>query len=394
MADMYGISNAVMEQNSLHGQIELERENRQLAYNKKLTAFNNTIKKTKAGDNTETEKDTGENVGDIQDVITASKGLYGGFAGAGRGGAAGARAFRTSPAMVARKQQLATRSVAAQDTANAAREAEQDPAGAFLGETGRVMEGADEGLDTTPALLQDAGRGLSSAAQTTGELAADGTRFSGAVLSGAGRGFVSGADEMFGGTKLPTALGGEGMAGLDTFKTAEAGGQGLSGVEGIVQKGIVKLGGGEDLGVVAGKGAGAVGGFIDAGEQIDSLVQTGGKSMFTRVDAQGNRVAMSGTDKASEILTEAGSALDVASAFTGGLLVPLAGAVSLAGAITGIIGDYEDQKADNKKVGINADGSTDASKAPKLSDTALPTGEAFTSLGFVGNMSHNPLTSI
>lgn len=354
---MYGISNAVMEANSLHGQIELERENRLNDYNKRLNEFHDTIRKTKQGDNTETDKDTAENVGDVQDVITSGKGIYGGLAGAG----AGARDAYS----VARSGITPSTFVGETDASGALTEASQS---AFLAESAGVANEAQQGAGVARSAL--------------------------AGVRGAGSGFVSGVDEAFGGSKLPTALGGEGLVGFDTFKTAEAGGQGLSGVEGIVQKGIVKLGGGEDLGVVAGKGAGAVGGFIDAGEQIDSLVQTGGKSMFTRVDAQGNRVAMSGTDKASEILTEAGSALDVASAFTGGLLVPLAGAVSLAGAITGIIGDYEDQKADNKKVGINADGSTDASKAPKLSDTALPQGEAFTSLGFIGNMSHNPLTSI
>ncbi len=358
MSDMYGISNAVMEQNSLHGQIALERENRQANFKKRKDAFDAIIKSTKGADNTATEKDTAENVSDIQQVITTGKGIFGRVKGAASGAVAGVQT-----------------SVAAQSAQ------------------------AGEGLllsarDLNPAGITQSGEALSSesslasGARTLGGALAGGARTTGAGVKGALSGFVSGADEAFGGTSLPT------KATFDALKTADAGGEGLTGLEGIVQKGLVKAGGGEALGVVGGKAAGAFGGFLDAGKEIDSLVQTGGKSAYTRVDAQGNRVAESSTDKWGERLTEAGSALDVASAFTGGLLVPLAGAVSLAGAITGVIGDYEDQKTDNKKVGINADGSTDSTKAPKLSDTALPQGEAFTSLGFVGNLSHNPLANI
>ena len=101
--------------------------------------------------------------------------------------------------------------------------------------------------------------------------------------------------------------------------------------------------------------------------------------MFTRVNAQGQRVAMSGTDKASEFLNEAGAGLDVLAASTGGLLVPVAAAFNLAGAVTGVIGNYLDEKADDKNIGLKADGTTDATKAPKLA--AQPIGEAFTGLG-------------
>jgi hypothetical protein len=146
------------------------------------------------------------------------------------------------------------------------------------------------------------------------------------------------------------------------------------------------------LGEVAGRAAGAAGGLIAGGEQIDSLIESGGKSAFTRVNAQGQRVAMSGVDKASEFLNEAGGVADVIAASTGGILVPVAAALNLAGAITGVIGNYEDEKTDDKNIGLKADGTTDASKAPKLS--APPKTEAFTGLGFVGNMSHNPLAHI
>ena len=195
-------------------------------------------------------------------------------------------------------------------------------------------------------------------------------RSTGSALVGGAKGFITGA--------------------------AEAGGEGggVTGVGAIVKGTITKIGGegAETLGEVAGRAAGAWGGIIAGGEQIDSLIESGGKSAFTRVNAQGQRVAMSGVDKASEFLNEAGGIADVLAASTGGILVPVAAALNLAGAITGVIGNYEDEKADDKQIGLKADGTTDASKAPKLS--APPQTEAFTGLGFVGNMTHNPLAHI
>ena len=110
------------------------------------------------------------------------------------------------------------------------------------------------------------------------------------------------------------------------------------------------------------------------------------------MNEQGQRVAMSGTDKAGEFLSEAAAGADILAGASGGLFVPVAAALNIAGAVTSLFGSYEDEKSDDKAIGLNSDGTTDASAAPKLS--APPQTEAFTGLGFIGNMTHNPLAHI
>ena len=229
-------------------------------------------------------------------------------------------------------------------------------------------------------ILSRAGDAVYGAGQATAEAlapaarsAAGGLYTAGQTAAGAVSGFREGA----------SAAGGVGAAW----------GSELSGVEGIAQKTITRLGGGADLGFIAGKAVGAAGGIITAGEQIDSLFETNGKSAFSRVNDQGQRVAMSGVDKASEFLNEAGAVADIAAAASGGLFTPIAAALNIAGAITGGIGAYKDEKSDDAQIGLNADGTTNAAKAPKLAQTNLSS-EAFTGLGFVGNATHNPLAHI
>ena len=260
MGDMYGISNSVMEANSLHGQIALEREQRQSDYAAKLTAFNQGIKDARGKDTSTNEGDIAGNVSDVQKVYNVGSGIYGGVTGAA---SAGTKA-------------------------------------AALGFGG--VSGAT------------------------------------ATLGAGAKGFAKGFDAAGGASK-----------GFSALKSVAGGGEGLTGMEGIVQKGLVKVGGGEALGLVGGKAAGAVGGLVDAGKQIDSLIDSDGKSMFMRTNAQGKEVEDSTTDKWGEGLTEVGSAMDVVSTFTGGLLAPLAAAVSLAGAVTEAVGSVEDEKADNLK---------------------------------------------
>lgn len=331
MADMYGISNAVMEANSLHGQIALEAQNQANAFGIEKEKFNRKIRDAQSKDKQENFIEGGENLGELHSLYQVGSGLYGGVSSAVAG--AGQAYTNTRTGFTAARQGLTGAD--------------------FLAESGAAMRGEQQGAGI-----------LRSVASGT---------------LGAAKGFVSGLNE----------AGGE-AEGL--VKSTLGGGEGLGGLEGIVQKGIVKFGGGEALGFVGAKAFGAAGGLEAAGAQIDSLIESGGKSAFTRVNDQGQRVAMSGVDKASEIINEAGAAADVLSAATGGLAVPIAAALNLAGAITGIIGDYKDEKEDDKNVGIGPDGNPDASKAPKLS--APPTTEAFTGLGFVGNMSHNPLEHI
>ena len=318
---MYGISNSVMQENTLHGQIDLEREMRQGQFNQASETFKKNIKDTRGRDTSTNEDDTASNVSDIQKAYNVGTGLK----------------------------------------------------GAVQGSIGEVSAGLKAGRSTVTEVAQATAKGA-----------------------------LAGANEAGGGIALPEALGGSGLKGLGvetqlseagSLRSVAGGGEGIGGVEGIIQKGFVSAGGGEELGFVAGKAFGAVGGLVDAGGEINSLIKTGGKDAFTRVDsATGLRVKESGLDKAGEITTEIGSVLDIASAFTGGLLVPLASAVTLAGAGLSAVGSIKDEKSDDAEVGITSKGKVDPSKAPKLSGG--PISQAYTSLGFVGNLSHNPLANI
>jgi len=344
--DMYGISNAVMEANSLHGQIGLEASLAQDKYHTALDKFNNRIKTQKANDSQANNISDAEDLTSLQSIYTTGRGIYGGI----RGGMTGASEAYTS----ARTGISAATSLvgnAATDATGGLSDAAQ---AAFLAQSSSVSRG----LGTAAAAAPEGAGVVRSALSGVG---------------GAARGAAQGLSE----------VGGE----------ATKFGSKLTGVEGIAQKVVSTLGAGDDLGFVAGKAVGALGGVIAGGEQINSLIESGGKSAFTRVNEQGQRVAMSGLDKASEFLNEAGSVADLAAAATGGMAVPIAAALGLAGAITGALGAYKDEKSDDAQIGLKADGTVDASKAPKLADTASHV-EAFTGLGFVGSASHNPMANI
>ena len=262
---------------------------------------------------------------------------------------------------------------AGQATAEAGAAAARSAAGAVYGAGQATAEAAEAAARGAAGAVYGAGQATAEALAPAARAAAGGLYTAGQTTAGAVSGFREGA----------SAAGGVGAAW----------GSELSGVEGIAQKTITRLGGGADLGFIAGKAVGAAGGIITAGEQIDSLFETNGKSAFSRVNEQGQRVAMSGVDKASEFLNEAGAVADLAAAASGGLFTPIAAALNIAGAITGGIGAYKDEKADDAQIGLNADGTTNAAKAPKLAQTNLSS-EAFTGLGFVGNATHNPLAHI
>ena len=87
MGDIYGISDSVMEANSLHGQIALQRENQQLKYGAKLKKFNDGVKAARANDTSINDSSMIGNVSDVQKVYNVGSGVYGGVSGA----AAGAR---------------------------------------------------------------------------------------------------------------------------------------------------------------------------------------------------------------------------------------------------------------------------------------------------------------
>lgn len=336
MGDIYGISNSVMEANSLHGQLALERQEQLSNYQTALDKFHKKIKDEKTGDSDTNLVDEGKDAPTLSSVYDIGRVTV---AGGRQAGTRASEAFTTARSGVAPSTLTGTT-----DASGGLSEASQS---AFLAESG--------GAEAT-GLTEGAG-----IARATGR----------ATLAGA-KGFLEGAAKE----------GGEGAA----F------GSKLEGAEGIAQKLVTTAGAGEGAGFVAGKVAGAAGGLIAGGEQIDSLIESGGKSAYTRVNAQGQRVAMSGTDKAAEWLSEAGAVSDIIAASTGGLFVPVAAALNLAGAVTGAIGAIQDEKADDKNIGLKADGTTDATKAPKLS--AAPISEAFTGLGFIGNQSHDPLSHI
>ena len=348
--DMYGKSNAVMEANSLHGQIGLEASLAQDKYHAALDKFNLAIKNQKANDSQANNVSDAEDLTSLQSIYTTGRGIYGGI----RGGMTGASEAYTS----ARTGISAATSLVGSAATDAATGGLSDAAqAAFLAQSSSVSRG----LGTAAAAVSEAGEGAGVIRS---------------ALSGVG-GAVRGAAQ------------GLGEVGGDATKF----GSKLSGVEGIAQKVVSTIGAGDDLGFIAGKAVGALGGIIAGGEQINSLIESGGKSAFTRVNEQGQRVAMSGLDKASEFLSEASSVADVAAAATGGMAVPIAAALGLAGAITGALGAYKDEKTDDAQIGLKPDGTTDASKAPKLADTVSHV-EAFTGLGFVGSATHNPLAHI
>ena len=351
MGDIYGISNSIAEANALHGKIALESEQRQSDYQAALTNFQNGIKAQKTNDTSENDKSIASDGATVSKVYNVGNAAAQGIKGAGGAIASdiAGRAARTGAA-----------------AGGAARIGPVASQAAFLAESGAAARGGVAQTDL-------AGEAAGSLASRVGSAASS-------VASGAragASGFVEGA---------------RASGGVATSLAEQMAPGGLSGVEGIAQKVIGTLKGGDTLAFAGGKIAGAAGGLIAGGEQLDSLIKTGGKSGLTRTDASGNQVELSGIDKAGEFLSEASSVADVAAAASGGLFVPFAAALNLAGAAVSTIGSIEDDKADNKKVGINSDGTTDATLAPKLA--AAPISEAYTSLGFLGNQTHNPLAFI
>ena len=429
MGDLYGISDAIMHANSLHGQMALHEQLARENYDLAVGRFNDAITKQKQEDSQTNEVKDAEDLPDLNSAYQAGRGIYGGIRGGLTGGAEAYNLLKDARAGLS--PAVAITGAAARDATGGLSDVAQS---AFLAQSsfgtaardgGSVLSGLGRAAlgtgaqraqalvgNITGALGTDAQRAQALVGNITGALgtasyvrqaqglpeaatgfvgrATEAVQSAGQAVARAGQ--VAGQAVETGATVAQGALSGA-KAGISAVGGAGAGWGGeLSGLEGIVQKTITRAGGGADLGFVAGKAAGAAGGLMTAGEQLDSLIETGGKSAFTRVTSTGQRVAMSGIDKASEFLNEAGAAADLVAASTGGLLVPLAAAINLAGAVTGIIGGYQDEKADDKAIGLNADGTTDATKAPKLA--AQPISEAFTGLGFVGNMSHNAMEHI
>ena len=211
---------------------------------------------------------------------------------------------------------------------------------------------------TAEAAILGSGKVFTSAGVSgTAAAAARGARGAGAVLTEAGQG-----SQLFG--KGATAI------------------SDLTGVEGIVAKTLVK-GGGETFARVGAKGVGLLGTGIAVTNDFENLANTG--NIFKEKDAAGNVVAENTGEVVGNIASVVGGALDVAAAFTGGALAPLAAAVNIfAAADTAISGMIQDAK--EKKV--------DEANAPSAKPPPSIAPQAFAQFGLVASQGHNPLHAI
>ena len=156
----------------------------------------------------------------------------------------------------------------------------------------------------------------------------------------------------------------------------------LSGVEGVVAGALVK-GGGETFAKIGAKGLGAVGTGLAVYSDIDNFINTG--NIFNEKDAAGNVVKQNLGEDIGNIATIVGGALDVATAFTGGALAPLAAAVNIFAAVDSAVSGLEQDKAEKEadEKGLNP-GSAPPAQSP----------QAFAQFGILANQSHNPLQHI
>ena len=194
--------------------------------------------------------------------------------------------------------------------------------------------------------------------QTAAALAQRGARGAGAVLSEAGQ-----SSKLFG----------EGSVALKD----------VTGVEGIVGRTLADAGGGELFGKIAGKGVGEIGAGVDAISDISDFVQTG--NIFNSKNADGSIQKNTLGEDVGNIATIAGGILDVAAAFTGGALAPLAAAVNIAAATESSAATFAADQAQKK---------TDNSDPPSANPPPPSAPPAFAQLGLLSNVSHNPLDHI
>lgn len=170
--------------------------------------------------------------------------------------------------------------------------------------------------------------------------------------------------------------------GTKLFGTGATAVKDLQGVEGVVS-GLLLKGGGETFAKVGAKGLGAVGAGLAVYQDVDNLVDTG--NIFKTTDAAGNVVKQNVGMDVGNVATIVGGALDVATAFTGGALAPLAAAVNIFAAVDSAVSGIK-QDDDNKK--------TDEKDAPPKTAPSTSAPAAFAQYGIVANQSHNPLDHI
>mgnify|MGYP003651296408 CR=1 FL=1 len=189
-------------------------------------------------------------------------------------------------------------------------------------------------------------------------LAQRGARASGAVLSEAGMG---------------SKIFGEGAVALKD----------ITGVEGIVGRTLADAGGGEAFAKIAGKGVGEIGAATDVIGDITDLVQTG--NLFNSKNADGSVQKATLGEDVGNVATILGGVLDVAAAFTGGALAPVAAAVNIAAATESTAAKFSADQAQKSK---------DSKGMPSSTPPPTVAPPAFAQFGLLSNQSHNPLAHI
>ena len=191
------------------------------------------------------------------------------------------------------------------------------------------------------------------------------------VKGGVGRAFNGAYQELERGGKGAKVFGEGGAAVKD-----------MEGIEGIVGSALVK-GGGETFAKVGAKGVAGIGLGLQTLTDVEDFKETG--SIFNTKDTSGRIVKGTTAQDVGNIATIAAGALDVAAAFTGGFLAPLAAAANIVAATESTIANEKADAANKKADQTNMPSTT----APK---TVVSAG--FAQLGLVSNQSHNPLDRI
>ena len=156
----------------------------------------------------------------------------------------------------------------------------------------------------------------------------------------------------------------------------------LGGAEGIIASTLVEKGG-EAFAKTAAKGFGAVGAVTGVASDIDNFLETG--NVFNEKDAAGNVVKQNLGEDIGNVATIVGGALDVASAFTGGALAPIAAAVNLFAAVDSTISSIKQDDAEK---------AVDQKDPPPAKPPPVRAPVAFQQYGMLANQSHNPLNHI
>jgi hypothetical protein len=184
----------------------------------------------------------------------------------------------------------------------------------------------------------------------------------------------------------------EGGEGSKLFATARFGSEGvtavkeLTGVEGIASRallGSATSAAAETFAKVGGKALGEAGAAIDIGEDIDNLFTTG--NAFKSVGPDGKVQEETTAEKWGNVLTIGAGVLDVAAAFTGGALAPIAAAANIAAATESTAASLAADQAQKK---------TDSQNPPPAKPPEQQAPAAFAQLGLIANQSHNPIAQI